>query len=231
MTSAKPNQLHAVCLDLDGTLVDSLPALKKVYYKILESYGIQGSEHEFQELLGPGLREIAAILKQRHKLPHSVEELLFKYMGLVAEVYADSVELKDGARELLLHLQDRSVKIALVTSAPKLMAQQILGANSLLTFFEQVVTGDQVRQSKPDPEIYRMAVNKMQVPAENAVAIEDSVAGVISARAAGLTAIGIESGASTADELLQAGASFSTRTLTEVLEILSGNTLFESLSI
>ena len=97
------------------------------------------------------------------------------------------------------------MKIALVTNAPEENVETILLALELRDFFDIIVLADEVEAVKPDPAPYRAALEKVGVPAERALAFEDSVSGISSSVAAGIPTVGIAS-SQDPKRLLKAGA-------------------------
>lgn len=187
-------KIEAVLFDFDGTLVDSLNALRLAYRGFLTQHNVAGSEAEFSELNGPSLREVVSILRERHCLKPALEELHECYWKNVREQYGKVLPF-EGASELLTFVRSVSVRTALVTSSPRTLIQEFLVAQDWVTKFDVIVTGDEVAQAKPNPEIYEIALKRLDIDAARAVAIEDSANGVKAAKTAGVTVFRIgESG-------------------------------------
>ena len=178
--------LRGLLIDLDGTLADSLPAMRDAYEAFLGAYERSGTADEFNRLNGPGLPEIVRILKETHRLPDSEDVLLDRYRSEIEQLYAVAVKPNVGAVELLALADERGVRCVLVTSALGCVAEAFLGAHALRDRFELLVTGDDVNVAKPNPMIYRLALARAGLTAAQAVAVEDSDAGEASARGARL---------------------------------------------
>ena len=174
---------------MDGTLAKSLPLMYRTYLDFLSGFGIEGTQREFEELNGPSMLEITRILQERHRLPGSADDLLKRYLALIADRYARLARPNEGARELLEWARKAGLRMALVTSAYENIARGFLAANSLSDFFEAIVTGEDVAVSKPDPAIYLATLRKLGVAAEEAVVVEDSIHGVASSMEAGIRTI------------------------------------------
>ena len=102
-------------------------------------------------------------------------------------VNAGNVGWRPGVIRLLNALLQEGIQNWIVTSSGRASVEALLNAdNGTLPAFDGVVTADDVVQGKPDPELYQLAMKRAEVKAENALAIEDSLAGLQSARAAGL---------------------------------------------
>ncbi|HEY9759837.1 MAG TPA: HAD family phosphatase [Oculatellaceae cyanobacterium] len=210
-----------VFFDLDGTLADSLDALRQVYFDFLTTHHRTGSTEEFAELNGPSLREIVRTIKLRYELTPSESELFQQYQQLLAVAYERAVRPFGDASELLVQLKDCDITLGLVTSSPATLVEPFLRANSWQEIFAIVVTGDTVVSAKPSPEIYLKALSVARVPAKDSIAIEDSLNGVRAAHSAGLTVIGI---CPADDGVLRAAGALSTvRCLHEIPRLILAN--------
>jgi beta-phosphoglucomutase-like phosphatase (HAD superfamily) len=186
MPEADASPLHSgLFLDLDGTLADSLTALKNLSHSFLASFGASGDEVEFQRLNGPPLGEIIERLRMAHKLPGTPANLLQRYSAMVSQAH-QSPRPAAGAYELLAHAGACGLKIALNTSSPKLSAQRWLAFGGLADKIDDVVGGDEVSAGKPAAEPYVRALSRLNCSAALSHAVEDSAIGAMSAVAAGL---------------------------------------------
>ncbi|MGE4556739.1 MAG: HAD family hydrolase [Desulfovibrionaceae bacterium] len=210
--------ISAVLFDLDGTLRDSIGALRRAYHEFLADFGCVGSDAEFDALNGPSLSEIAARLTETHRLPLPLKELEKLFFDRQKRALAAGVPLHAGARELLGRLADRGVSLGLATSSPRDEVEGYL-RDMRLTSFKVVVCGDDVERSKPDPALYNLAVRRVGEDAAHCAAVEDAPNGVISAKRAGLKVVAVSHHAS--PQLLQeSGADAVATSLPEVLDAL-----------
>lgn len=180
-----PVPRRGLFLDLDGTLADSLPALRRAYDHFLGHYGRQGNETEFETLNGPPLAEVVALLGRDHGLPGKPEEWLALYRTLTDRMHEEAAPIL-GAREIVEQAKARGWTVAVVTSAANAAASTWLKRVRLDGFIANIVGGDEVRRGKPDPEPYRLALERTCCVADASLAVEDSVQGARAALAAGL---------------------------------------------
>jgi len=206
--------LKAVLLDLDGTLADSLPALREAYTRFLAAHNVVGTSEEFNRWNGPPLREVVAGLARTHELTGDFESLFAQYLGQVESCYIQA-SLVPGATALLSWLEQHQITVVLVTSAPRALAESLLRTQSVFHRFAHIITADEVDAGKPSPECYVKALQAIGISAKNAVAVEDSPPGVRAARGADLRCIGIG-----ARRLLLDGALTVAHDLMEVCDIL-----------
>jgi len=170
--------IRALLFDFDGTLVSSMSDLKRIYFHFLEQFGKRPSDEEFASLVGPPLNEVVKILKQNHGLEPSVEELLANYKVLLQKHYSSSLTLFPGVKDFIHTMHKNNMKIALVTSANRPFVEHFLREVSLLTLFDAVVCGEDVKRGKPYPDIYQLALKRLSVQPEEAVAFEDALMGI-----------------------------------------------------
>jgi HAD superfamily hydrolase (TIGR01509 family) len=127
---------------------------------------------------------------------------------------ASELEPLPGLVDFVERGRKRGMRIALVTNAPEENVKMILLALKLRDFFDTVVLADEVEAVKPDPAPYRAALEKTGVPAEEALAFEDSISGISSSVAAGIPTVGIAS-SQEPQKLLVAGAFMTAQDFTD----------------
>lgn len=179
-------RVRALLLDLDGTLADTIAALRGVYMQILAEQGIEGSEDEFQSLNGPPLSVAVGQIRERYRISTPAEVLLARWLAL-AEAASREARPQAGATELLSAARRHGWKTAVVTSGPLSAARSWLAAHGLAEQIDTVIGGDSVRRGKPAPDPYLAALTGLAADAADAIAIEDTPTGACAARSAGVT--------------------------------------------
>ena len=175
--------MKGLFLDFDGTLADSLPALREAYDRFLAAFGRAGSEAEFQALNGPPLPVIVRALKAAHGLGAREAELESLYRRRLADA-EPLVRPAAGAAEVLRRAAERGWSTAVVTSAARAPTQAFLERFGLAV--DVVVGGEDAPPGKPDPAPYRLALERTGCAPEASLAVEDSFGGAGAAVAAGL---------------------------------------------
>lgn len=178
--------IKAILIDLDGTLVDSHPALYQVYTNFLSTYGVKGSKEEFKSLIGPSIDEIVEILQKKHNIKGTHHDLSLMYVSLLMHQGLKGTELFPGAKEVLEEAKNRKIKLAIVTSGTKALTKVCLEPLDVYDQFDAIITSEDVDAAKPSPAIYSLALNKLSLKPEEAIAIEDSDDGIKAATGAGL---------------------------------------------
>jgi HAD superfamily hydrolase (TIGR01509 family) len=180
-----------VFFDLDGTLVDSIEIMYDVYTNFLRLFDKLGTREEFEKLNGPSLYEIIIFLKSKYKLNLEVDELITKYQTMIEESYIDVIPFEDSLT-ILKNLNKKNYKLALVSSSTNRIVKNILKKLNWSKYFSIIITGDDIKTSKPSPDIYNLCVLRCKTNTENILVVEDSKNGYQSAIKAGLKCILID---------------------------------------
>ncbi|MCF6515612.1 HAD-IA family hydrolase [Lactobacillus sp. S2-2] len=184
--------IKSVIFDMDGLLIDS----EKVYYNLFESvlnkYGKNITLDDYVKLFsGRTFSENVSNLIDWYDLPADKKEVLKYFNDEGEKLAADDFDLKLGAKELLVYLKENNYIISLATSNNNQIADGILQRNGIFDYFEFKTYGNEVKNGKPNPEIFLTSVNKTSVPKEDTVILEDSENGITAAHEAGVKVIGI----------------------------------------
>jgi len=114
------------------------------------------------------------------------KEELYRY--LVAE---EGVTILPGAQQLLQSLKDEGVARALGSSTPRDNLDALFAATGLDQFFDAVVSGSDVTEGKPNPEVFLLGAERLGLPPQRCIVIEDAFAGIEAARRAGMKVVGV----------------------------------------
>ena len=206
--------IHAVIFDLDGTLVDSYDAHYEAWRAISATHGVAVTVDDYYSHFGrrnedllrecwmrAGKGELTA--DEIHALDHEKEAA---YRALVAHRFP----IMDGARELVASLRADGFRTAVGSSGPPANVALAIQGLALENAFDAVVTGRDVKRSKPDPECFLLAAERISVPPERCVVFEDAPAGITAAKAAGMRCIAITSKGHTVERQREADLVFPT---------------------
>jgi HAD superfamily hydrolase (TIGR01509 family) len=185
---------EAVIFDNDGLLLDSESVWSRGEQHLFESRGLEFTIDHKRELVGTSAEIAAGILEQRLGEPGHAAEIMAELDELVMAELANGVDAMVGARELVTELRRSGIPLALVSNSPRAFIELALRTVEMADVFDVVVSAHEVAAPKPDPEPYLEACRRLGVePGLRVIALEDSPTGVASARAAGLTVIGVPS--------------------------------------
>jgi len=192
MADLDPIARRAVLWDLDGTLVDSECYHWQAWRETMAAEGIELTWQQFsmtfgqrndwvlRGFLGSGLPD-AEITRIGNGKESRYREL----------VRGGGLEFLPGVTRLLDHLRAAGWQQALATSAPRANADAVLDVLGGASYFEVIVTGEDVERGKPDPQVYLTAAARLLTPARRCVVVEDSPAGIEGAHRAGMRAIAV----------------------------------------
>ena len=172
--------MRALLLDFNGTLSDDEPVLCRIFQELFAEAGKPLTEAEYYaELAGYSDREIV-----RKWLGREDPALLQRKSARYREL-ADGSSVSQEAREAVRAAAE-VVSVAIVSGSARVEIEPVVEGAELLEAITVIVSEDDVRRSKPDPEGYLLALHLLGVGPRDAAAVEDSEAGVAAAKAAGL---------------------------------------------
>jgi len=189
----------AVLIDLDGTLVDSVPDLANAIDQMMLQLAmpVRGIDAVTQWIgNGAGRLVKRALVNSMDGEPS--EALFQKALPLFEVAYAANngkhSYLYDGVEVGLNYLQQQGYRLGCVTNKPIAFTLPLLEAMGIADFFDVTIGGDQVERIKPDPQSLLIAAEKLRVDPKQAVMLGDSVSDVMAARAAGMPIICVSYG-------------------------------------
>ena len=184
----------AVVFDNDGLLLDTESVWTRAEQDLFDRRGLEFTPADKRELVGTSAAIAGQVLERRLGEPDRAAALIEELNELVIAELEHGVEAMLGAAELLHALRERGTPIGLVSNSPLLFVERSLQIVGFEDRFDVVVSAHEVAAPKPAPDPYLEACERLGVaPGPDVVALEDSPTGVASARAAGLTVIGVPS--------------------------------------
>jgi len=198
----------AFLFDLDGTLVDSVYQHVLAWKDALDSEGIELSVWRIHRKIGMSGGLFTHILLRETGLEITPERVdrLRRAHAAAYNARAASVRPLPGAKELLAFLEDAGMPWAIATSGRMETARHNLVALGVDPARVPVVTRDQVRHAKPDPDLFITAAERLGVDIRTALVLGDSIWDMIAAQRARALGVGLLSGGYGEDELARAGA-------------------------
>jgi beta-phosphoglucomutase family hydrolase len=179
----------AYLFDCDGTIVDSMPLHYVAWKKALAEWNCEFDEKLFYAWGGMPVTEIIATLNTQQGLAMPVEELQSRKEGLYFEILH---ELK-GVPEVLEHIKAShgQIPFAVVSGSTRDSVTKSLEALGLLDRFDTLVCAGDYRKSKPDPEPFLIAAERLGVAPKDCLVFEDTDMGIQAATAAGMASVKI----------------------------------------
>lgn len=199
--------IRNVVFDMDGVLFDT-ERLSQHYWDMAgKEHGLPNMGEEIYAYLGINSRASEEMFNRDHGdvMPYSEWNRIVR--GYSADHIAQhGVPMKTGVRELLSWLKQQGIGVALATSTSRPLAEKYLRQTEIIGYFDEIVTGDMVKNGKPAPDIYLLACEKLGANPAESVAVEDSHNGIRSAAAAGMLPVMVPDMLEPTDELRQLSA-------------------------
>ncbi|MBR6321618.1 MAG: HAD family phosphatase [Lachnospiraceae bacterium] len=172
-------EFDAVVFDMDGVIFDSERAEMECWLSLARKYGFRDLEKPYLASVGTNLSRTKEIMMEVYGQDFPYDEYAREASRMYHEKYdGGRLPMKSGVREILEFLKKSGKKVALASSTRKQRVVSQLRDAGLLEYFDEVITGDMAAHSKPDPEIFLLACEKIGIPPERAYAVEDSYNGI-----------------------------------------------------
>lgn len=178
--------LKAVLFDMDGVIVDTEPLHRKAYFKMFNDLGIVVDEELYTTFTGSSTQSVMSRLIDRFKLEESWEDLAAikrNYFKHYFDTDPD-FDLIPGVKNLLVHYFENGIKLVLASSAHMNTINWVFEKFDLEQYFMAKISGADLKESKPHPEIFELAAEMSGESKQNCMVIEDSTNGIKAASAA-----------------------------------------------
>lgn len=184
-------KVEAVVFDLDGLMLNTEDVFHLSGCEMLARRGLEMTEEIHRSMLGRRPNEAFQAMKDLTGIVDSIDELKTETRMLFSEIAATSLELMPGLTDLLKLIESLQLPRAVATSSPRDYVLDLLGRFDLLKHFPLMLTAEDVRMGKPDPEIYLTAAEQLGVAPERMLVLEDSETGTRAAAAAGAITVSV----------------------------------------
>ena len=182
---------RAVIWDMDGVIADTAPYHFKAWQEVFQKRGVSFTEEDFRRNFGQRNDTIIRNVLGDGVSPSEIDTIAGEKERDFRQRVSQHIKPLPGAIKLLKLLGKHGFKIALASSAPieniRLVTQG-LGINNC---FHSIVSGRDVAEGKPNPQVFLLAAQKLGVKPKNCIVIEDAVAGISAAKRAGMRCLAI----------------------------------------
>lgn len=180
--------LKAVLFDMDGVIVDTEPLHRKAYFKTFNDLGIDVSEELYASFTGASTKRVCDTLIQEFNLKQTYEDIAKTKRDYFKEYFYNDEEfdLISGVRELIQHYYDNRIKLILASSATMTTINMVFEKFELEQYFGGKISGADLKESKPHPEVFLLAAEMANEPVENCMVIEDSTNGILASHRANI---------------------------------------------
>src|SRR3989344_51670 len=185
--------MKAVIFDMDGVIVESEGLKEIAWDKMLKFYGIEGGGDFYRKRAGIPRRFLCSEIIREKDIQASVEDMIEKKQEIYMKLANKKLRAVPGVIDFLKSIPRSKFKLGVASSNYKDVIEKQLKQVGVLELFDEITSGvEEVDEDKPSPEIYLLTARKLEVEPDECVAIEDTEAGVESAKRAGMKCVGYQ---------------------------------------
>jgi HAD superfamily hydrolase (TIGR01509 family) len=187
--------LKAVLFDMDGVIVNTEPLHKKAYFNMFEDIGLDISERLYQSYTGKSTMDTCIALCKNFDLQHKPKKLVSIKQSYFKTLFKEDQELKliSGVKSLIKNYYNNGLTLVLASSASMHTIDNVFDRFDLNPYFIKKISGADLKESKPNPEIFLKAAAAAGCDKKECFVIEDSTNGIIAAKKAGIFCVAFKS--------------------------------------
>jgi HAD superfamily hydrolase (TIGR01509 family) len=191
MNNALP---RGIIFDMDGVLVDSEPYIIEAVTQMFDQFGLKITAEDFHPFTGTGEKNCVRRMAENYNFPIDLEKATIRIYDIYLELINGKLNPLPGAVEFIARCRKMNKKIAVASSADIRKVQGNLAEIKIPSeTFDAIITANNVKHTKPAPDIFLLAAEKMGVEATECLVIEDALSGIQAAKAAGAKCLAISS--------------------------------------
>jgi len=182
----------ALIFDLDGVIADTAQFHENAWFSFCKKHNIPITSEQFRnQLFGRSNRETLRILLGKEIPENEFQQMVFEKESLFRELASETLKPINGLVDFLIEAQNHQIPMAVASSAPAVNIHFSLKKTNTDGFFQHLVSSDEITRSKPDPEIFLKAAQKLGFQPADCVVFEDSYAGIEAGLNAGMKVIAV----------------------------------------
>ena len=188
----KLENITCVLFDMDGVIIDSELLHKKAYYETFESLGVQVSEELYKTFTGSSTINAFQKLVSHFNLDEDPNDLVLQKRERYVNFFENdpTLHLVKGVEDIIKYFYHKGMTLVLASSSAMVNIDRVFNRFNLNQYFTAKISGADLTQSKPHPEIFEKAAELGSTPRENCIVIEDSDNGIKAANDAGIFVFG-----------------------------------------
>ena len=184
--------IKCVIFDMDGVIIDSEEIHKKAYYETFNTLNIEVSDTLYKSFTGSSTINAFQRLVAHFNLKNDPEELVLDKRKRYVNFFENdpNLHLVTGVEEIIKYFYKKGIILILASSSAMINIDRVFNRFKLNTYFAAKISGADLKESKPNPEIFNKAAILGNIPKENCVVIEDSDNGITAANDANIFVFG-----------------------------------------
>jgi len=184
--------IKGVLFDMDGVLVDSEEYICKAAITMFAELGIKATPADFKPFVGMGENRYIGGVAEHYNLPVDIEKVKARTYEIYKVIAGGKLDPLPGAHEFIARCRKKGFKLALATSADQVkMEINLKGIGLTAESFDSIITGNDVDNKKPSPEIYLKAAESIGLKPEQCLVVEDAVSGIKAGKSAGCRCLAV----------------------------------------
>lgn len=178
-------KLEGAIFDLDGTLLDSMPAWNNAGPDYLRSLGIEPEKNLGARVRKMSLYQAACLFRDEYGVQKNTDEIMLGIDRVIEEFYFRRVQAKPGTAEFLERLKNDGVKMCVATATDSHLVKAALDKTGLSGYFGRIFTCTEIGHGKDEPDIFNTALEYLGTDKKNTMIFEDALFAVETAKRAG----------------------------------------------
>jgi len=181
----------AAIFDMDGLLLDTEPLWGQSMQEVAASYQVPITYADFKHTTGLRIYEVTAFWAERFPWPGKAtsQQIADDILDNIIEKAKKHGRIMPGALDCLLWMRAAGIKTGLATSSPMRMLDALIDHFELREYLDALISADSALFGKPHPEVFLQCAHALNIPAHHCIALEDSVNGMVAAKAARMKVI------------------------------------------
>ena len=185
-------EIKAVIFDMDGVLIDSEPLWRKAMIEGFASIGVLITEEDCKKTTGNRLKEVVEYwFEKLDILDFLPTEIEHRIINMLVKLINNEGKAISGVIEVINFCNNKNIKIGLATSSSNQLMEAVLEKLNLKNTFKSSISAENMEYGKPHPEVFLSCASQLQISPLECIVIEDSINGVIAAKAAFMRVIAL----------------------------------------
>lgn len=185
--------VKGVIFDFDGVIVESEPLFLDSIILYLRKFNIETDYKDLSYLLGMSMEDIVIELKRKYQITDDLDTINREATEIYNDIKTlDRFSLITGVEDFMKKCQSKQIKMCVASSSAMDYLLELIKHFNIEQYFQFVLTGDDFEKSKPDPQIYNTAAEKLGIDKKELIVVEDAYNGILAAKRANIYTYGLK---------------------------------------